>query len=109
MRAQCRVPGHEADVHANLAVEIVEHLGGAVPLELRAFDEGLMRNAFDLGQHRYQIFQRLLGDGCQREAAIAADIGGHAMLRMGANPRIPGDLRVIMGVGVDKSGRDDQP
>ena len=43
------------------------------------------------------------------EAAIAHDDAGDAVPARAAAERVPGDLRIHVGVPVDKPGRDDQP
>src|SRR5436309_91087 len=45
----------------------------------------------------------------RREAAIAHLDAGAPMPARAAAERVPGDLRVPMGVAVDKARRDDQP
>ena len=44
--------------------------------------------------------------GREADAAIAHDRCGDAILRRGRDVLAPGDLAVIMGVDVDKAGRD---
>ena len=110
VHAQRRV----ADIHA-----VVEALGQAFDIG-QVFREGfpgpidaghhrLGRDVLDRGQAAREPLAVLGLARRQRKAAIAHDHAGHPMPARAAAERVPGDLRVHMGVAVDEAGRDDQP
>ena len=47
--------------------------------------------------------------GCQREAAVAAEHRGDAVLHRRARGRVPEQLRVVVGVQVDEARRQRLP
>ena len=69
----------------------------------------LGRDVLDRGQAAREPLAVLGLAGRQREAAVAHHHGGDAVPARAAAERVPGDLRVHVGVAVDEAGRDDQP
>jgi hypothetical protein len=69
-------------------------------------DRGNLLGGF---HHEHRAFTILRVDGGEAEAAIAGNDGSDAVLAGVRAGRVPEDLRVIMGVGVDMTGGDDQP
>ncbi len=78
------------------------------PIPRNAGLEGLERYALDLRQHLGDI-AGIVAERRDREAAVTAKDGGHAVQRRGRQVRVPEKLRVIVGVHVDESRGDDEP
>ena len=84
---------------------MVHVLAGRFPVEIdRA--QHLHRDRFDIGEELGQPLLGALAHRRQRQRAIAEDHGGGAVLGREGAQRVPGDLRVVMAVIVDKAGGD---
>ena len=94
-----------ADIDAKALIEMVHVLAGRFPVKLDGA-QYLHRDRFDVGEKLGQPFLGALAHRRQRQGAIAEDDGGSAVLRGERAERVPGDLRVVMAVIVDKSRRD---
>ena len=88
---------------------------GRRPVPRHALLERLQRHALDPGQHPHQVVgirrvdRTVTGrERRDREAAVAAHHGGHAVQRRRAQRRVPERLRVVVGVDVDEARRDDE-
>ena len=102
--------GEAGDVGTDaVLLQHVEILREALEAPVDAGAQRVERHALDMGQvaHREVAVGGLAGrDG---EAAIAEDRRGDAQRRRGIDERVPGDLRVVVGVAVDDAGRERQP
>ena len=79
-----------------------------LPLPRHALLEGHEGHALDLGHHPAGVVGVGLLQRRQREAAVAADDAGDAVPARRRGQRVPVELGVVVGVGVDEAGRDDQ-
>ena len=90
-------------------LQAIEEFGKGRPLPVDACLHGLGRNVLrplQVADHEVLVGRRARR---QREAAVAHDRRGDAVIARGRPERIPEDLRVHMRVAVDEPGRDDQP
>ena len=101
--AHRRVADQIADVDAEMMIELVEILRHSLPAE---FDgaQYLHRDRFDIGEELRQPFFLALAHRGERQRAIAEDHGGGAVVAGIGAERVPGDLRVVVAVVVDKAG-----
>ena len=99
-----------ADIDPEVAVEFVEILREGLPGELERVED-LHRDRLDIGQEFRQaaLTRAVLFHRRQRQRAIAEHDRGRAVVARKRARRVPGDLRVIMAMIVDKAGRDDLP
>ncbi len=91
------------------ALEHVEVLGHGLELPADPGAQHLERHALDLGQvahHALALGRAAGGDG---EAAVADHRAGDAQRRARREPRVPGDLGVVVGVVVDDSRHQGEP
>ena len=77
------------------------------PVPRHALGERGERHALDPGQHAHEVVAVLGPERRDREAAVAADHGRHAVQRRRRQRRVPEHLRVVVRVDVDEAGRDD--
>ncbi len=103
-----------ADIHAVIdglrqALDGRQIFGEGLPGPVDPGHHRLGRDILDRGQATGEPFAVLGLAGRQRKAAIAHHDAGDAMPARAAAERVPGDLRVHMGVAVDKPRGDDQP
>ena len=103
------MPHQEPGVHAEPALERVEVLTEGRPVPRHAVLQGGERHALDLGHHPADVVGVLGVDGGQREPAVAPDDRRHAVDVGGRGQRVPEELRVVVGVGVDHAGHDHEP
>jgi len=94
-----------ADIDAEVMVEMLHVLRHRLPLELDGF-QYLHRDRFDIAEELGQPLFRALLHRRQREGAVAEDDTGRAVLGREGAQRVPGDLRVVMAMIVDKARRD---
>ena len=94
-----------ADIDAEAFVEMVHVLAGRLPVEIDR-PQHLHRDRFDIGEELGQPLLGALAHRRQRQRAIAEDHRGRAVLGREGAQRVPGDLRVVMAVIVDKAGGD---
>ena len=89
-------------------VQIVAEAAPAAPGH--AGVEACQRHAFDPRQHALQVrcVRVIAGQGRNGETAVAADDRGHAVKGGGTQQRVPEGLRIVVGVDIDETGRDDQ-
>ena len=100
-----RVADQVADIDAEAFIEMVHVLAGRFPIEIDR-PQHVHRDRFDIGQELGQPLLGALAHRRQRQRAIAEDHGGGAVLGRKGAQRVPGDLRVVMAVIVDKAGGD---
>ena len=103
------VADHQPDVHADLALEGVEVLGGRAPRPRHALAERLEGHALDPGQHPHEVLAvgGVVGQRGDGEAAVAGEHGGDAVQRRRREGAVPEDLGVEVGVDVDEARCDD--
>ena len=106
--AQRRVADEEAGVDRDTAVEAAEPIAERAPVPRQAVLQGGERHALDPRHHPADVVGAVRPEGCQREAAVPAEHGGHAVQRGGAGVGVPEQLGVVVGVQVDEAGRDQQ-
>src|SRR5205807_4296452 len=103
--AHCRMADQIADIDAEMVVEVLHVLRDRLPLELDSLQH-LHRDRFDVGEELGEPLLGALSDGCQRQRAIAEDNRSGPVLGREGAERVPGDLRVVMAMIVDKAGAD---
>src|SRR5215208_6199575 len=89
-----------------LLLQHVEILREAFEAPLYPGAQGVERHALDVRQMAHGEVAVLRLAGRDREAAVAQHRGGDAQRRRRIDERIPGDLRVIVGMAVDDAGRE---
>ena len=94
-----------ADIDAETLVEMVHVLRDRLPVEIDGAQH-LHRDRFDIGEELGHPFLGALAHRRQRQRAIAEDHRGGAVLGRERAQRVPGHLRVVMAVVVDKAGGD---
>ncbi len=97
-----------ADIDPEIAVHLVEVLRHALPGEFERAQH-LHRDRFDIGEELREAVLLAFAHRRQGQRAIAEDDRGRAVVAGIGAQRIPGDLRVVMAMIVDKARRDDQP
>ncbi len=102
-----RVADEEARVRCERAVDAVEVLAERRPVPRHALRQRASGHAFDAGEHVQQVVAVLGGERRDREAAVPADHGRHAVQGRRAQRRVEEHLRVVVRVHVDEAGRDD--
>ena len=90
------------------AVDGVEVLAVALPLPVDARLHDVVRNGLDVHQVLHEDLARLGLHGRHADAAVPHDHGGDAVPRRAGQQRIPGDLGVVVRVGIDEAGRQDE-
>lgn len=111
-RPQRAVAHHEARVDGGPALQRVQVLAEGVPVPRRALLQRDQGHALHLGHHPPCVVRVLRPVGVerrQREAAVAARDGGHAVVHGGGGVRVPEQLGVVVRVRVDEAGREHQP
>src|SRR5438067_10923646 len=103
--AHCRMADQIADIDTEMVVEVLHVLRDRLPLELDSLQH-LHRDRFDVGEELGEPLLGALSDGSQRQRAIAEDNGSGPVLGREGAERVPGDLRVVMAMIVDKAGAD---
>ncbi len=101
--AQCGVADEEARIGRDGAVETTEPFaeGGPRPVEELQCGQG---HSFHPSHHPGEVVGVLGAGRGEREAAVAPDDGRHPVEGGGARGRVPGELRVVVGVQVDETG-----
>src|SRR5207245_8330909 len=79
-----------------------------LPLPAHALLQRGQRHALHPGHHAPDVVAVVRLEGRQGEPAVAADHGGDAVNVGRGGPRVPEQLRVVVGVGVDEAGGDHQ-
>ncbi len=95
-----------ADIDAQVMIELVEILRHRFPAEFEGAQH-LHRDRFDIGEELRQPLLLALAHRRQGQRAIAEDHRGGAVVAGKRAQRVPGDLRVVMAMIVDKAGGDD--
>ena len=107
--ADRRMAGEAGDVGADAQpLQHVEILREALELPADAGAQRIERHALDMGEMAHGEVAVLRLAGRDGEAAVAQDCRGDPQRRRGIDERIPGDLRVVVGVAVDDAGRQGQ-
>ncbi len=102
------VADQEAGVDAQIALEPSEVLAEGGPVPVDPVFEGDQRHAFDLGHHPADVVVVLLLDRGEGESAVSGDHRGDAVQVGRGRRRVPEQLGVVVGVGVDDPGGDDE-
>jgi hypothetical protein len=97
-----------ADVQRELALEPAPVVGEAAAAPAEALAHRLAAHALDAREHAGEPVDVVGPRGVEREAAVAGEHGGDAVLHRGRRDRIPVELHVVVGVDVDEAGRDDE-
>ena len=105
---QGTVPDQEAGVDPEVALQLAEVVAEAGPVPGEAVLERHQRHPLDLGHHPADVVVVLGLDRGQGEAAVAPDDRGHPVQVGGGGGRVPEQLGVVVGVGVDDAGGDHQ-
>ena len=107
--AHCGVADQIADIDAEVAVHLLEVFGEGLPGEFERV-ENLHRDRFDVGEKFVEppLLLSVLLHRRQRQRAIAEDHAGRAVVARERAQRVPGDLRVVMAMVVDKARRHDE-
>ena len=98
----------EAGVDRDTAVEVAQPLAEGAPVPGQARLQRRERHALDPRHHPRDVVGVLRRQRGQREAAVPAEHGGHAVQRRGAGVGVPEELGVVVGVQVDEAGRHQQ-
>ncbi len=101
---------HEArDVDAEPAtIHRVEVLAVALPLPVDARLHDVVGNGLDVDQVLHQDLARLGLHRRHAHPAVAHDDGGHPVPRRAGDERVPGELGVVVRVGVHEARRQDE-
>ena len=96
-----------ADIDAEIAVELGPCIAGTSPNEFERVED-LHRDRFDIGQELGQArwLALPLRTGASDSEQLPNIDRGRAVVARERAERVPGDLRVVMAVVVDKAGRD---
>ena len=100
------VPDQAGEVDAGARrVDHVAVAGVVGPRPRHRVVEEMARDVLDVGEEVGDVAAGRVGDGVEREAAVADQHRGHAVQQVGVDVRIPEHLRVGVAVGVDEPGR----
>ena len=105
--ANRRVTDKEAGVRRERAVDAVEIFAEGPPVPRHSRSERSERHALDPGEHAHQVVPVVGTERRDREAAVAADDGRHAVQWGRRQRRVPEHLGVVMRMDVDEAGCDD--
>ena len=100
---QGRMTDQEARVDGDAAVQAGQPVAERRPLPVQSGAQRVQRHSFDPREHPGEVVVLFGRRGRQREAAIAAEDRGHAVLHRRAGGGIPEQLRVVVGVQVDEA------
>ena len=87
--------------------EHVEVLAPGLPAPVDALPHDVDRDAFDADQVLHDAFAHLGAHRRDADAAVAEHDRRHAVQRRACRQRVPGKLRVVVGVRVDEARRED--
>lgn len=105
--AQGAVADHEPGVDGDPPFEGVEVFAEGGPGPVDAFLQGLEGHPFDLGHHAAGVVGVVGPVGVERgegEPAVPTGDGGDAVVHGRGGVRVPEELGVVVGVGVDEAG-----
>ena len=103
------VTDEEPRVHAEPAVDVVEPLAERSPIPRRSRTQRVDRHALDPGHHSHDVVDvAVVAERRDREPAVPAHDGRHAVQRRRRAHRVPQNLRVVVRVKIDEAGRDHQ-
>ena len=108
LAAQGTVSDQESGVDAQIPIEAVKVLTEGLPVPRDAFLQGDEGHSFHLGHHAADVARIVRGDRGEGEATVAADDRRDAMEVRRRGRRVPEELGVVVGVGVDHPGHDHQ-
>ena len=98
------------DVHALAgSLKAVQELGVGLPVPGHASLHRLERHSFIAGHSEHGAVSILGSAGSETESAVSNSDAGNPMPARDRTPRVPVDLRVIVGMQIDEAGRHDQP
>ena len=104
-----RVADQEAGVDGRAPVEPRQPVAERRPLPVKAGAQRVERHALDPRQHPREVVLLVGPRGRQREAAVAAEHRGDAVLHRRARGRVPEQLGVVVRVQVDEARRERLP
>ena len=106
---QRRVTDQETGIDGDPAVEAVEPVAERCPAPVEAGPQRVQRHPLHPREHPGQVVLLVGCRGRQREAAVAAEDRGDAVLDRRARGRVPEQLCVVVGVQVDEARRQRLP
>ena len=106
-RQQRRDRNIRQNVHGlGTAVDTVEKFGESGPIPGHPGLHRRVRNRFDARHREHRAFAAFGTHGCEAETAVADYDRGDAVPARDGAVRIPEELRVVVGMQIDESGRD---
>src|SRR3954447_5266419 len=103
------MPNQETGIDGCSPVEAGQPLGEGRPLPVEAGAQCFESHGLDPCPHPGEVVLLVRTRGCEREAAVAAENRGDAVLHGRARGRIPEQLRVVVRVQVNKPWRERLP
>ncbi len=103
------VAHQEAGVDGRAPVEPCQPIAERRPLPVKTSAQRVERHALDPRQHPGEVVLLVGPGGRQREAAVAAEHRGDAVLHRRARGRVPEQLGVVVRVQVDEARRERLP
>ncbi len=104
-----RMANQETGIDRDAAVEAVEPVAERRPSPVETGPQRVQRHPLDPREHPGEVVVLVGCRGRQREAAVAAEDRGDAVLHRRARGRVPEQLRVVVGVQVDEARRQRLP
>ena len=99
------VADHSGHVHAQVPLEAVKETAEGAPVPVHTRRQGIGGHPLHLDQHGGQVGGvRVVAQRGDTEAAVAHDHAGDPMLGRRCGVRVPEELGVVVGVGVDEAG-----
>ncbi len=106
---QRRMTAEESRIHRDASlVDPIQVVGERLPVPRHALLQRGQRDTFDARHQAREVVHVLVAAGREREAAVAAEHRRDAVQWRGTRRRIPEQLRVVVRVEVDESGRHHQ-
>ena len=93
------------DIDAKTRTDMVQIVAKAFPRKGHSGGKGRLFDVFDLLKHLDQLGRAIGPNGREAERTVAHHHSRHPVLQAGRCKTVPADLRVIMGMNVDKAGR----
>ena len=99
---------HSGHVHAQVPLEAVQEAAEGAPVPVHTCRQGVGGHALHLDQHGGQVGGvRVVAQGGDAEAAVAHDHAGDSVMGRRRGVRVPEELGVVVGVGVNEAGAHD--
>ncbi len=99
------MPNQKPGVDADMALQPIQPVTERGPPPVQPGPQRVQRHAFHARQHPGEVVLLLSGGGRQRKPAITTEDRGDAVLHRRAGGRVPKQLRVVVGVQVNKTWR----